>query len=177
VPLRETGTAEGIGESFAAPSEGRSDRELERIVSSLATGRMRGETYQRIVDESRVELTTAEAWLLGRLATRDSLQHAETKAATPEEVAELTAELVHRGYLAIDSTGGRLELTGQGREAHAALVEAGRAVLTDIAAGINPPADEVADTLRRLAISLLADIPPAAGRDPRAAARTPAPSN
>ena len=174
VPLRETRATEGIGDSFAAPRQDRSDRELERILSSLATGRMRAETYQRIIDDSGVELAPAEAWLLGRLATRDNLEHTQTKAATPEEVAEITAELVHRGYLAIDPASGRLELSGLGRQAHAALVEAGRAVLTRIAAGVGPPEDEVADTLRRLAISLLADIPRDAVRERRAVAAAPA---
>jgi hypothetical protein len=65
-------------------------------------------------------------------------------------------------------------LSGQGRQAHAALVEAGRTVLTRIAAGVGPPEDEVADTLRRLAISLLADIPRDAVREPRAVAAAPA---
>ena len=80
VPLRETSATEGIGESFAAPHDDRSDRELERILSSITSGRMRTETYQRIVDESRVELTPAEAWLLGRLATSGTLEHRQTKA-------------------------------------------------------------------------------------------------
>ena len=168
VPLRETGATEGIGESFAAPREDRSDRELERIISSIASGRMRTETYQRIVDESRVELTPAEAWLLGRLATSGTLEHGQSKATTPEEVAALTAELIHRGYLTIEPASGRLELSEQGRQAYAALVEAGRAVLTRIAADIDPPEEEVADILRRLAISLLADIPRDAAREPRA---------
>jgi hypothetical protein len=159
VPLRETSPAEAIGESFAAPREGRSDRELERIVSSIATGRMRTETYQRVVDESRVDMTPAEAWLLGRLATIGALEHSQTKATTPEDVAGLTAKLLHRGYLVIDPSSGRLELSEQGQQAHAALVEAGRAVLTRIASDVNPPEEEVADILRRLAISLLAEAP------------------
>ena len=167
MPLRETGATEGIGESFAAPRDDRSDRELERIISSIASGRMRTETYQRIVDESRVELTPAEAWLLGRLATSGALEHSQSKATTPEEVAGLTAELIHRGYLTIEPASGRLELSEQGRQANAALVEAGRAVLTRIAADIDPPEEEVADILRRLAISLLADIPRDAAREPQ----------
>jgi EmrB/QacA subfamily drug resistance transporter len=160
VPLRATSAAEGIGESFASPREARSDLELERILSLIAGGRMRTETYQRIVDESHLPLTPAQAWLLSRLATVDILEHAPTKAAAPEEVAELTAELVHpRGYLTIDPADGQLEISEPGRRAYNALVEAGRAVLTHIAADIDPPEQEVADVLRRLATSLLADIP------------------
>ena len=120
---------------------------------------MRTETYQQIVDESRVELTPAGAWLLSRLATNATLEHGETKATTPEEVVALTAELLHRGYLTIEPASGRLELSEQGRQANAALVEAGRSVLTRIAADIDPPEEEGADILRRLAVSLLAEIP------------------
>ena len=76
---------------------------------------MRAEIYQRILDQSGVELATAEAWLLGRLATSDTLEHAQPRATTPEEVAALTACLLHRGYLEIDPATGRLELSGRGR--------------------------------------------------------------
>jgi EmrB/QacA subfamily drug resistance transporter len=169
VPLRSSSPTEKIGESFAAPSDGRSDRELERIIGSLATGRRRTEIYERIVAESGVALTPAEAWLLGRLATRGALEHLQSKATTPEEVAALTADLLHRGYLAIDPGSGGLGLTAQGEEAEAALVEAGRAVLTSIAADINPPEEQVADILRRLAISLLAEVPRDAAREPQPA--------
>src|SRR4051812_13049038 len=110
VPLRATATAEGIGESFASPREDRSDRELERILSSIASGRMRTDIYRRIVDESRVALTPAEAWLLGRLATIGTLEHVQSRGTTPEEVAELTAALLHGGYLTIDPAEGTLQL-------------------------------------------------------------------
>jgi EmrB/QacA subfamily drug resistance transporter len=159
VPLRKTSPAEGIGESFAAPREARSDRELERILSSIANGRMRTETYQRIIDHSHLQLTPAEAWLLSRLATSGTLEHGKTSATTPEEVAALTADLIHRGYFAIDPSSGRLELSGQGEQSYAALVESGRAVFTSIASDLHPPGEEVADILRRLATSLLAEIP------------------
>ena len=52
------------------------------------------------------------------------------------------------------------------------LVEAGRSVLNRIARDVDPPQEEVADILRRLAISLLADIPRDAGREPRATSLT-----
>jgi EmrB/QacA subfamily drug resistance transporter len=169
VPLRSSSPTEKIGESFAAPSDGRSDRELERIISSLATGRKRTEIYQRIVAESGVALTPAEAWLLGRLATRGQLQHVQSKATMPEEVAALTADLLNRRYLVIEPTSGGLGLTAQGEEAEAALVEAGRAVLTRIAADVDPPEEQVADILRRLAISLLAEVPRDAAREPQPA--------
>jgi MFS family permease len=169
VPLRSSSPTEKIGESFAAPSDGRSDRELERIISSVATGRKRTEIYQRIVTESGVDLSPAEAWLLGRLATRGELQHVQSKATMPEEVAALTADLLNRGYLVIEPTSGGLGLTAQGEKAQTALAEAGRKVLTRVAADVHPPEEQVADILRRLAISLLAELPRDAAREPQPA--------
>jgi EmrB/QacA subfamily drug resistance transporter len=169
VPLRATAAAEGIGESFASPREDRSDRELERIISSISSGRMRTEIYRQIVTEADVDLTPAEAWLLGRLATRDTLEQTPSRATTPEEVAELTAELLVSGYLTFDQDK-RLALTARGHEAHAALVESGRAALTRVAADIGAPEDESNSILSRLASSLLADIPRDATREPAPAA-------
>jgi MFS family permease len=168
VPLRASAAAEGIGESFASPREDRSDRELERIISAIVTGRMRRDIYRQIVKDARVELAPAEAWLLGRLATRGTLEHAQSRSTTPEEVAELTADLLHRGYLTFHPADDRLSLSTRGREAHAALVEAGRTALQRIADDIDQPEEAAAATVSRLATSLLADIP----RD--AARKTPA---
>ena len=139
VPLRETAAAEGIGESFAAPREDRSDRELERIISSIASGRMRTE----IVPTDRRRVSRGTHTRRGMAARPPRHQSApwstfRRKATTPEEVAGLTAELIHRGYLTIEPAGGRLELSERGRQANAALVEAGRAVLTRIACRHRP---------------------------------------
>jgi EmrB/QacA subfamily drug resistance transporter len=161
VPLRSTSAAEGIGESFASPREARSDLELERILSSITSGHTRAKTYRQIVERSGLDLTPAEAWLLSRLASVDILEHAPTKTTAPEEVAELTADLVHRGYLTIEPGDGTLDLTEQGSRAYAALVEAGRTVLLGIAADIHPTGQETDVILRRLATSLLADAPKA----------------
>jgi EmrB/QacA subfamily drug resistance transporter len=159
VPLRATAPAEGIGETFASPREDRSDRELERIISAIATGRTRTDIYRRIVDEARLELGPSEAWLLGRLATVGTLEHDPPQAAMPEEIALLTARLLERGYVALDPAGDGLELSERGRQAYAKLVDAGRAELTRLIADIHPPDDEVVVILRRLAVSLLADLP------------------
>jgi hypothetical protein len=160
VPLRATAPGEGIGESFASPREDRSDHELERIISSVAGGRMRTEIYRRIVAASGLDLTPAEAWLLSRIATEgriDGLGPART--ADPEEVALLTARLLQRGYLTFEIEQGRIELSDTGLREYEKLVEAGRAELTHLIADTRPPEDEVNDILRRLAASLLADMP------------------
>jgi DNA-binding CsgD family transcriptional regulator len=66
VLLRETAAAQGIGESFVSPREERSDRELERIVSSIVRGDARTQIYAHVIQRSGVDLSPAEAWLLGR---------------------------------------------------------------------------------------------------------------
>jgi EmrB/QacA subfamily drug resistance transporter len=167
VPLRSTASAEGIGETFASPREDRSDRELERIISSIANGRSRDQIYRRIVDDAELELTPGEAWLLGRLATAGTLEH-PPKGGEPEQVAVLTARLLEEGYLVYVPADGRLELTEQGRLAHARLAESGRAELTRLIAPVHPPGDEVGVILRRVAVSLLAEMP----RDVRAPVAT-----
>ena len=157
VPLRATAPAEGIGETFASPREDRSDRELERIISSVATGRSRADIYGRIVAGAGLDLTPAEAWLLGRLATAGTLDHPMPKGASPEEVALLTARLLDDGCIVYAQS--RLELTEQGWEAHEKLADAGRIELTKLFAPAHPPDADVVVILRRVAVSLLADVP------------------
>jgi hypothetical protein len=77
----------------------------------------------------------------------------------PEKIALLTARLLERGYVALDPAGDGLELSERGRQAYAKLVDAGRAELTRLIADMHPPDDEVVVILRRLAVSLLADLP------------------
>jgi hypothetical protein len=160
VPLRATAPAEGIGESFASPREDRSDRELERIISSVAGGRMRAEIYGRIVESAGVDFTPAEAWLVGRVAIEGRIDGlGPPRSASPAEIALLTARLLERGYLTVDLEHDRIELSETGLHAHERLVEAGRAELMTLIADAHPPEDEVNGVLRQIAASLLADIP------------------
>ena len=160
MPLRSTAPAEGIGESFASPRQDRSDRELERIISAVAGGRMRTDVYRRIVDASGLDLTPAEAWLLSRIGSEDRIDGlGPPRKASPDEVALLTARLLERGYLTLALEGDRIELSHTGLGVYERLVEAGRAQLTLLIADMHPPDDEINDVLRRLAASLLADMP------------------
>src|SRR5262249_44112306 len=157
VPLRQTAPAEGIGESFASPRDDRSDHELERIITAVASGRRRSEIYGRIVVRSGLDLTAAEAWLLGRIAVEGSIDGlGPRRTASPEEVALLTARLLQHGYLTVNLDGDRIELSESGRRTYQQLVESGRAELTQLIANARPPDAEVNDILRRLAVSLLA---------------------
>ena len=153
VPLRETASAEGIGESFASPREERSDRELERIVSSICRGDARDRIYERVIERSGVELSPAEAWLLGRLSGTFEPDPA------PARIARLTSRLVALGYLTPDGMTGGLELSEKGRDAHARLVESGRNELTRLVGEQLGEEDELAPVLRRVAASLVAEMP------------------
>ena len=153
VPLRETAAAEGLGESFASPREERSDRELERIVSSIVRGDARDRIYERVIRTSGVELSPAEAWLLGRLSGTFEPD------AAPARIARLTARLVALGYLSPGGATGGLELSEKGREAHARLVESGRSELTRLVSDQLGEEDELAPVLRRVAASLVAEMP------------------
>jgi EmrB/QacA subfamily drug resistance transporter len=175
VPLRATARAEGIGESFASPRDDRSDHELERIVSAVATGRKRTEIYGRIVETSGLDLTPAEAWLLSRIGVEARIEGVGPPRSTnPQEVALLTARLLQRGYLIIDLDGDLIELSDTGLVAHEQLVEAGRAELTRLIADAHPPEDEVNDILRKIAASLLTDMPKEGGTAPTQRAATSA---
>jgi EmrB/QacA subfamily drug resistance transporter len=162
VPLRQAAPAEGIGESFASPRDDRSDHELERIVSGIASGRRRTEIYGRIVAASGLDLTPAEAWLLGRIAIGDRIEGlGPPHTASPEDIALVTAKLLQGGYLNVNLDGDRLELSDTGVRTQQQLVEAGRTELTRLIADASPPDEEVNGVLRRLAASLLADMPKA----------------
>jgi hypothetical protein len=160
VPLRATAAAEGIGESFASPREDRSDRELERIISAIASGRTRADIYRRIVDAAGLDLTPAEAWLLGRIAIKGRIDGlGPPRSASPEQIALLTARLLRRSFLTVDLESDRIELSDTGLRVHQQLVESGRAELTRLIADARPPDNDVNGVLRRLAASLLADMP------------------
>jgi hypothetical protein len=160
VPLRQTARAEGIGESFASPRDDSSERELERIVTSIVRGDRRTEIYRRLLDRAGVELPPPSAWLLARLRDRGPLDAPALAAdlGVPEErVRALSAELRDRGLVTGD---GALALTPEGGAAVGRMVEAGRTELEALVEHwCRPDEDDVAPVVRRLASALVADIP------------------
>ncbi|HEV8251057.1 MAG TPA: MDR family MFS transporter [Gaiellaceae bacterium] len=156
VPLRETAAAGGIGESFASPREERSDRELERIVSSIVRGDARSKIYEQVIQRSGVDLSPAEAWLVGRLSSDPSIPASDS---APVRIARLTMRLIGRGYLTTEGAAEGLELSEKGREAHARLVESGRDELTRLVSERLGEEEELAPVLRRVAASLVAEMP------------------
>ena len=60
----------GSGESFASPRHDSSERELERILSSLLQREERQRVYDALVAHSGVDITPPEGWLLNRIGER-----------------------------------------------------------------------------------------------------------
>jgi EmrB/QacA subfamily drug resistance transporter len=168
MPLRQTARAEGIGESFASPRDDSSERELERIASSLLRGETRMRVYRQLTVRADLDLTPAGTWALSQLLDRTptTLPALAGELDVPRERLEpLAAELEQRGLLRDDA--GELDLTADGTAALARLVDAGRVELTLLLANWERPDDqELGPVLRRLATSLVADIPEETG-DPQ----------
>jgi EmrB/QacA subfamily drug resistance transporter len=65
-PLRKTIEESDVGDAFAAPQDPDSLEEITRELSRLV-GRERTRRFiERVIEEAEVDLTPAEAWLLGR---------------------------------------------------------------------------------------------------------------
>ena len=162
VPLRQTARAEGIGETFASPRDGSAEQELERILSRIVRGDTRTGIYRRLIARAGVALTPAETWLLTRLRDRapcrsDAL--ADDLDKPRKRIAELVDRLAGRGLLTID-VAGTLVLTTAGEADLGRLVDAGRIELTGLLDNWERPDDqELGPVLRRLASSLVAEIP------------------
>jgi EmrB/QacA subfamily drug resistance transporter len=166
VPLRQTARAEGVGESFASPRDDSSERELERMVSSLMRQERRLETYEHLIARSRVPVEPAQAWTLGRLAVREGRTADELAGeleTPPERLAGPLATLRESGYIEARAGGG-LWLTADGHAAVDRLVTAGRTELSGLLDGWAPEdEDALAPVLERLARALVAEMPAAHG--------------
>jgi EmrB/QacA subfamily drug resistance transporter len=158
IPLRAA-AAEGIGETFASPREDSSERELERILSSLVRGDERTRIYRQLIARSGVEATPPQAWVLGRLHAREPIAPAALALAldvAPARLEPVLDEVERLGLVHVD--GGACCLSDRGQTAYARLVDAGRLEL----AALIPKQDgdgEAAPVIRRLAESLVADMP------------------
>jgi DNA-binding MarR family transcriptional regulator len=162
LPLRQTASAEGVGESFASPRHDSSERELERILSSLLEREERQRVYEDLVDRSGVRVTPPEGWLLNRIA-----EHAPTSVpaladelrVSPDRLREPLDGLTRRAYVTTDDER-LLELTNLGVEAREQLITAGRAELCRLLDGWEPEQDEdLQPVLRRLAGALVVEMP------------------
>ena len=164
LPLRQTAAAGGgVGESVPSARHQTSERELERILSSLMQREERQRVYQQLVDHSGVEITPPESWALNRIGERASPHGVPELAAelhvAPDQLRDPLAGLTRRGYIVTDSDD-TLELTESGRTARERLLAAGRAELCRLLDGWQPEEDEeMQPVLRRLAGVLVVEMP------------------
>jgi len=162
IPLRQTAAAEGVGETFAAPRHDSSERELERILSSLMQREERQRIYNELIDRSGVQVTPPQGWLLNRIGERAPTTEralADELHLSPEELREPLGGLAQRAYVVTDPDG-QLELTPAGLQAREQLISAGRAELCRLLDGWQPEEDEdLQPVLRRLAGALVVEMP------------------
>jgi EmrB/QacA subfamily drug resistance transporter len=161
VPLRQTSTAEGLGETFATPSHTDSERELERVLSVIARRDERWRAYEEWVNRAGVDLDPTEAWLLARTgeqAPASVEQIAEATGVDGEVVRETMGRLEQRGLVA--GRRGDYGLTAEGRRVFEALVAVRRATLEELVRDWSPDDHaQLAPVLDRLARSLASEIP------------------
>ncbi len=162
LPLRQTAAADGVGESFASPRHDSSERELERILSSLLQREERQRVYDALVQRSGVEITPPEGWLLNRIGERAPTTAPALAAelhVAAQELREPLAGLTRRAYVTTDPDR-ELDLTESGAHAREQLIDAGRAELCRLLEGWEPEEDEdMQPVLRRLAGALVVEMP------------------
>jgi DNA-binding MarR family transcriptional regulator len=160
--LRQTAAAEGVGESFASPRHDSSERELERILSSLLQREERQRLYDALVERSGVDITPPEGWLLNRIGERAPTTApalATELRVQLDALREPLAGLTRRAYVTTDPDR-ELELTESGVHAREQLIDAGRAELCRLLDGWEPEQDEdMQPVLRRLAGALVVEMP------------------
>jgi EmrB/QacA subfamily drug resistance transporter len=162
LPLRQTASADGVGETFASPRHESSERELERILSSLLRQPERDRVYRELIAHSGIDITPPETWLLGRIGEHPhtSAERLSEQLQVPsEQIREPLAALRRHAYVNTDQYD-LLELSEAGREARERLVSAGRDELRALLNGWDPEDDDdLTPVLRRLADALVLEMP------------------
>jgi DNA-binding MarR family transcriptional regulator len=128
VALRKSVASEGIGESFAAPKDASSLKELAAKAASLAQRENRHEVYETLARRAGMSLEPDEIWILARVselgpATGDEL--AERAGADRERLAPIFRGLLEHGLITADETSA---------SASYALSESGRATVEKLRA-------------------------------------------
>ncbi len=165
IPLRQTTPAETVEESIPPPRNNDSQRELERIVASLARREERSRVYREVIESSGVEIESDEAWLLARVGERGTTTLpalASEFSLTPEVLTPLADALERRGFLTRDGGGpdAGLSVSPAGRAALDRLVAARRKQFGELLSGWPSAGD--ADTeaaLEKMASALVAEMP------------------
>jgi EmrB/QacA subfamily drug resistance transporter len=160
IPLRQTAPSETVAESIPPPRDDDSQRELEKIVASLAGREERSRVYREVIERSGVEIESDEAWLLARVAERGTTSPAALTSEfglSPGVLDPLVDALEQRGYVAGE---GELSVTSSGRAALDRMVAAGREQFTKLLDGWSSAGDvDTAAALERMAGALVAEMP------------------
>jgi EmrB/QacA subfamily drug resistance transporter len=152
-PLRRTIEETTVGEAFAAPQDTDSLDEITTQLSRLV-GRERTRRFiEGVIEEAEVEMTPAEAWLLGRVD--DGAIPAEALNAGDDQDRERLAEgavrLRKRGMV---DGGDGLQLTEAGAGLRERLLAARRLRLASLVADWEPEATELDAMIARLSEEL-----------------------
>ena len=161
VPLRRTSEAEGIGEAFASPRDGDSERELERVLSVIARREERWRAYEELAARAEVDLPPTELWALCRLAEHAPASPQTIVAATGVDVGRLEPALVglaRSGLVA--QVNGAYDLTPAGQQVFDVIVRVKRATLEELVRDWSPEDHaQLEPMLDRLARSLASEMP------------------
>jgi multidrug resistance protein len=161
IPLRRTSEAEGIGEAFASPRDGDSERELERVLSVIARREERWRAYEELAARAQVDLPPTQLWALCRLAEHAPASAQTIAAATGVDEAQLEqalAELGRGGLVA--HLNGAYDLTPDGQRAFDVIVRVKRGTLEELVRDWSPEDHaQLEPMLDRLARSLANEMP------------------
>ena len=152
-PLRRTIEETTVGEAFAPPQDTDSLHEITTQLSRLV-GRERTRRFiEGVIEEAEVDMTPAEAWLLGRVD--DGAIPAEALNAGDDQdrvrLAEGALRLRERGMV---DGGDGLQLTDAGTGLRERLVAARQRRLASLVADWEPEAPEVDAMIARLSEEL-----------------------
>jgi EmrB/QacA subfamily drug resistance transporter len=165
IPLRQTAPGEAVAESIPPQRDDDSQRELERIVTSLCGREERSRVYREVIERSGIEIESDEAWLLARVTERGNTSLpalASEFDLDPKVLGPLAEALQQRGYVARDGDGpeASLSVTPAGQQALDRLVAARREQFTELLQGWQSAGDADTETaLQRMAGALVAEMP------------------
>jgi DNA-binding MarR family transcriptional regulator len=139
-------------------------REPDRIVTSMSQGPEQRRLYRNLIRRSGVAVSPAESWALWHLGARGPITApalAGRLNVHPAGLGDLFEALGRRGYVQPDRQGVP-SLTSKGRHALVALIRAGQDELSRLIHGAEP-ADQSkrAQLLRRLTRAALKTMPAA----------------
>ena len=161
IPLRRTSEAEGIGEAFASPRDGDSERELERVLSVIARREERWRAYEELAAKAQVDLPPTELWTLCRLAEQAPASRQTIAATTGVDDGQLERALAGLGPGGlVAEVNGMYDLTPAGHRVFDVIVRVKRATLEELVRDWSPEDHaQLAPMLDRLARSLASEMP------------------